>query len=175
LRDLAAAEGIQIAPSKCHLLPPLNNFQLSAEFFQRAENAGLGIVNSAQPFLHLLGADLHRDESAAEGITALRNRISEDVEARHLHFFERLQHPLMPNQIALRLLRLCGVPRLSFITRVMPSIITARVAHEFDERVRECFMGISSSIRPADIANREHLSKIIHAPLNQGGFGLTAH
>src|SRR6185312_961479 len=85
----------------------------------------------------------------------------------HKILFDGLQDKDMSKQIAMLLLRYCGLPLLNYICRVLPPQITNKHAVNFDGSVRQCF----SKITGITSTEFESASNQIYLPFNAGGCG----
>jgi len=95
----------------------------------------------------------------------------------HAQFFHCLTHPNMPVQTAFSILRYCGIPRLSFLSRTIPPPLFLPSAARFDDMVRGCFdsmMQIDARSRSllAPTVTAEQLELRISMPIGRGGMGM---
>ena len=87
----------------------------------------------------------------------------------HRRMFSLLLDRGMPTQIGMYLLRLCMVPRLSYLIRVMPYEVMMDATLTFDQQV------IETACRLGNIEEDEITEKIkeqLQLPVARGGFGL---
>ena len=93
-----------------------------------------------------------------------------DTVTKHNPFFEALADPEMPRPVAGRLLRLSGVPRLNFLTRVGYQGEYQAALRRFDRNV----VGTAASLfidEPEDLDPK--LKEQATKPLKHAGLGLT--
>ena len=140
-----AALGISLNRSKCEW------------FGKDAPPSGFTAVASG---IKVLGAFITHDEKAAvEWIEKKR--------LKHTSFFHRLGKA--PPELAFPVLTVCGVPRMSFLTRVHAPHLTAKSAALFDEQVYEILWGI------LEVAPSDDLRLQCHLPAHLGGLGVSCH
>jgi len=94
------------------------------------------------------------------------------VVEQHHHFLSALAHPDMPTQVAVLLLRLSGVPRLTYLTRVTPPIIIRSAAERFDELLLVAAAAKTSLPHPGSDPNT---NLILTLPLRHDGMGIRPH
>jgi len=148
--------GLRLRASKCGILWP-HSTQFPPDLRAAAEARSIQIF---QGHMVTLGAPVGTDQS---GINAW---LHEQIES-HSRFFERLLRPDLPVQVAMLLLRLCMLPRLSYLARVVPPGTLAPHAKEFDNTVIRTAsekLGLPPSL---DNVARLPLS----LPIRLGGFG----
>jgi ribonuclease HI len=87
-------------------------------------------------------------------------------------FFAAIAHPDMPAQIAILLLRLSGVPRLTYLTRVTPPIVIREAAERFDELV---VTTAAAKVGLPDPRCDSNTHLILTLPLRLDGIGLRPH
>jgi hypothetical protein len=111
------------------------------------------------------------------GSDATVSEHAESVADSHEQLFQKLEHPSMPTQIGLLLLRYCALPRLSFLARTVPPALLHSAASQFDARVLRCFhilTKIDAASSPPD-TSAEQLRSQISLPVSAGGMGLRPH
>jgi hypothetical protein len=84
-------------------------------------------------------------------------------------FYELIANELLPVQQAMLLLRVCGLPKVNFISRSLPPRVTMGAMLAFDERIVRAALlklGLSSSL-PSDSALKQ-----LALPISRSGFGL---
>jgi hypothetical protein len=86
-------------------------------------------------------------------------------------FFRRIDSGLLSVQIAMLLLRQCGVPKIRYLLRCLPPLLSGGLASQFDELVMQSALH-QLDIRPEEQA--AHVKYWIRAPLTNGGFGLSS-
>jgi hypothetical protein len=88
-------------------------------------------------------------------------------------FFRRLTNPNLAVQTAMILLRLCGVPKMSYLLRVTPPDAIYATAARFDQEallIAHKLLGIEGY----EAARSIHVTQQLQAPLRYGGFGITS-
>ena len=86
-------------------------------------------------------------------------------------FFRRLISGELSVQNAMLLLRQCGVPKMTYLTRCIPSACMGAITDEFDQLV------LRSALNILDIGREEctqHTFILLRVPLKYGGFSLTS-
>ncbi len=111
-----------------------------------------------------LGVPVGLGASRAE---LIRTHASSIVE-RHTRFLDLLLHEAMPSQVAMLLLQVSAVPRMSYLTRTLPPDLAQAVFHDFDRRVLHTFMRIASVAAPMPLLARMQVA----LPTSVGGLGL---
>jgi hypothetical protein len=84
-------------------------------------------------------------------------------------FFRRLNGGLLRVQNGMLLLRMCGVPKLSYILRCTPPRLMEEVTELFDDLVMDSALHLLD-IQPGE--DDYHIRFWLRAPLTDGGFGL---
>jgi len=149
--------GMDLQPKKCKLLwpgkePPL---ELTKELDARG-------ISLAMEFSETLGA-----------VIGINHKLMSDWAHNHViethgPLFTTLQNDAMSVQVAMIILRLCGVPRLNYLTRVMAPGTIRRAAREFDNMVLDA---ATRKLRlPKTLKTGAKLSLTL--PCREGGFGL---
>ena len=85
----------------------------------------------------------------------------------HARLFELLGNRILPTHHAFTLLRSAILPRLSFLSRVVPPEILLPAASWFDDRIRSIFC---ERLRLSDLSG--DLALRVSLPVRFGGFGL---
>lgn len=91
-----------------------------------------------------------------------------DIVQGHAGLFRDLQRADMPCQIAALLLRVCTLPRVGYLTRVMPPASTETALRDFDDMVQQTVAvkgGFSGQLS-------NEVSTQIHLPVRMAGLGL---
>ena len=83
----------------------------------------------------------------------------------HDEFFRMLLRPDLPVQAAMILLRMSVIPRLGYLTRVLPPRLTATHAGVFDS------LALGNEIRKLGLP-AEETKQTLSLPIRLGGFGL---
>ena len=86
----------------------------------------------------------------------------------HDPMFELLKHHKLPTQVATLLLRVCGLPRVNFLTRALPVNVTELAMRRFDESVMSVLHTKLSLPQNLPDAARKQLTW----PIRLGGRGL---
>jgi len=86
----------------------------------------------------------------------------------HQSLFDMLLRDDLSVQITMLLLRLCGIPRMGYITRVMPPRLTATHAATFDAMILD--LAIRKLELPTPLA--DEAQEQIRLPISLGGWGL---
>ena len=110
----------------------------------------------------VVGAPIGRDVAAMQAL-------AEECARRHDEFFRLLCHNSMPAQEALLLLRVCGLPRFSFMLRVTSQEVHLPASKVFDQKMRHTLLnilGLDAEDFTSKMGARSRL------PLSKGGFGL---
>lgn len=96
-----------------------------------------------------------------------------DIIHQHQPFFDALCHPSMPVQIGYTLLRYCGIPRLSYLTRTVHPSILLPLTNLFDHMVIECFHKMMQTHKIAQVEYyQHHIQTMCNLPLAKGGLGI---
>ena len=85
-----------------------------------------------------------------------------------------LSHSQLPVQYAMLLLRLCIVPKLTYIMRTVPPTFLSEITHQFDQLITSTAAHL---LRLLDVSEDDlplkHLLTYFSLPCSYGGFGLT--
>jgi hypothetical protein len=155
LVEAAAALGMVVKMSKCEVMRCV----LPAAPSDTAFPARLSQFRCVD-VVKLLGASIGRDNPSEGGHLMAREA------QKCATFFARLRRGASPQFFTL--LRQCGVPKLSYATRVHDPVVSSRLCQEFDARVEDVLAYWSSipSLSPAQCL-------IMALPRGMGGMGLT--
>ena len=128
------AAGLNVNRSKCLVLCPQN---VDAPSRTKMNEWALqsNIPVSPERFAPLLGSVVGRDEDG------MRDWALEYVK-RHSRFFEIVVK--LKKQIALHVLRMCGVPRFNYVARTLPPRISGAACVAFDEQVMRSFQTVAA-------------------------------
>ena len=86
----------------------------------------------------------------------------------HLQLFSTLLNPSLPVQAAMAILRLCAIPRMSYLSRTLKPAIVTKAGAYFDSKV---FDTASTKLRlPSNLTPGARSSLTL--PIRLGGFGL---
>lgn len=111
----------------------------------------------------ILGA-FHAPEGAAWD-NEVEKCILNHTKAKHSLFFERMK--ALPSNIALVLLKACGVPRMNYTIRVQEPKLARKACEQFDEKVAEAIEAM------ACIKLDDESRALLSLPTGMGGCGLT--
>jgi hypothetical protein len=126
---------------------------------------------------HNIGVELHYARvlgaiiGASEGDIARGLREYWENDLSMSPFFRRIDSGHLSVQISMLLLRQCGVPKLHYLLRCLPPLLSGGVASQFDELVMQ------SALEQLDIRVEEqaaHVKFWLRATLSHGGFGLSS-
>ena len=90
----------------------------------------------------------------------------------HKDLFNALAHPKMPRQLALLLLRVCGQPRMNYLSRVTPPRVGRAGMQRFDGLVLACVQQ-RMSLPAFDSTSKAY--HILSMPIRAGGCGLRSY
>ena len=148
--------GLTLCRPKCGVLWPHSPMpsEVQALATERAIPTYLGTMET-------LGVLLGRGDSATH--TWLDGQIES-----HAEFFRMILRPDLPVQAAMILLRMSAIPRLGYLTRVLPPRLTATHAATFDSLV------LNNVIRKLGLpaALSDEAKQTLSLPIRLGGFGL---
>jgi hypothetical protein len=113
--------------------------------------------------MEVLGSQVGRDR------TQISNWVRASVQD-HARFFQALTNEHMPAQVAYQLLRVCGIPRLNYLSRTIHHEAARTGFAEFDRMVAATF----GRLIDTNIAT-EAIARQVILPLRLGGFGLTSY
>jgi hypothetical protein len=156
----SAASSLPLNASKCAILHP--NSEPPAALAEQC--AGRGITLAAGPALPLLGTLVGR---LGESVVAWCGTYAQE----HRQLFQALQHPEMPLQVAYLLLRVCGVPRMGYLTRTTPPSLSTTGLQAFDTMVLTTLCKKLDLPAPLPDAAQQQLS----LPIRDGGLGVRPH
>jgi hypothetical protein len=124
LHSETQADGQQFNWEKCKFLAhPDNVLPESVTAF--LERHGVPIVRDATL---LLGAPVGWDRKKM-------SQMALEIHGESALLFEQLQHPALPPQEAMLILRSCAIPIPVYLSRVLPPAVMLPAAHAFDEQV----------------------------------------
>ena len=148
--------GLQLRPDKCKVLWP-HIAPVSPELDAAILKRGLSLVYGAMPVLG--------------GIVGLPELILEwtltEVKS-HSRLFDAIAHPSIPSQTALLILRLSALPRVDYLTRVLPPSVIEPALMLFDTMV--CHSVIRKLHLPSPLSDEAH--SILRLPIRLGGCGI---
>jgi hypothetical protein len=87
----------------------------------------------------------------------------------HKPLFDALAHNRMPRQLSLLILRVCGQPRMNYLSRVTPPRVARAGMERFDHLIVECVQA-RMALPVFDDARKAH--HILSMPIRTGGCGL---
>ena len=127
-KDLSGGSGLVLQKSKCAMLWPRAN--LPDGIRTEATKRGLSYrVGTMETLGGLVG----------QGDDAFNQWLAGNMDS-FKGYFDMLLHPELPVQVAMLLLRLSAVPRIGFLTTVMPPRLLEAHAKRFDELVLSTFI-----------------------------------
>jgi hypothetical protein len=150
--------GVELQLPKCIALWP-HPRDPPPEVFDGCRSLGIELVRGSAP---VLGAMVGCDDARAE------KWVQEAVRG-HEGLFRDLRRDDMPCQIAFLLLRVCALPRVGYLTRVMPPSATAAALGVFDGMVTAT---VASKIGLLTGPLSNEVSTLIHLPVRLAGLGL---
>lgn len=86
----------------------------------------------------------------------------------HDEFFDAINHPEMPAQVAILLLRQCGIPRMNYLCRTLAPSVARPFFARFDERVMGTVISKCHLPSPMPAQSQEQ----VVSPCAHGGLGL---
>jgi len=162
LQTLCAVDGPRLNLSKCEVLWAHDRAHPSHDPFTTAMRT-LG-VNVRYDCVKMLGSTI--------GLGVHRVQHTLTAVAKHRPFFDAIMHNDMPVQTAMLLLRVSGVARLTYLTRITPPSIIRAAAEQFDAMV--LFAAVKKSRLP-DPRRRPQVYTLLTTPLRIGGLGYRPH
>ena len=166
---LAQAQGLTIQKAKCCYLLPEKKDLVSPSIINTLEAEGL--VNVSESHLHLLGAAISSYNDIEDRNESIQDWTYNAAITKNRRFFTLLTHRDMPVQIGFRLLCKSGLPRLSYLCRVMPPHIMKESVQAFDTLIQQTLMKMFRLFS----SNNTVISRIseqMHLKLRQGGLGI---
>ena len=155
-KDLSGGSGLVLQKSKCAMLWPRAN--LPDGIRTEATKRGLSYrVGTMETLGGLVGQG---DDAFNQWLAGYMDSFK--------GYFDMLLHPELPVQVAMLLLRLSAVPRIGFLTTVMPPRYLEAHARRFDELVLSTF--IRKCGLPSNLPNAAKF--ITTLPVRLGGLGL---
>ena len=136
--SLAQSQGLTIQKSKCCYLLPENQQLVSSSVIDALEAEGL--MNVSESHLQLLGAAISSNNDVEETNESIQDWTYNVAITKNERFFSLLTHRDMPVQIGFRLLCKSGLPRLSYLCRVMPPHIMKESVNAFDNLIQRTLM-----------------------------------
>jgi hypothetical protein len=100
---------------------------------------------------------------AGVGLGNSRARFCNDAIQQHSNFFAAITHPDMPVQAAMLLLRVSGIPRLTYLTRVIPPAIIREACENFDAMIMRT---VADKCHLPDPATNTNVRRHITLPLS---------
>ena len=158
LIDFCAADGPTLNPTKCKALWAYSKQHVNYDAFLGAMNElRIPIFYDSIPLLGAsVGIGMHRAAhcmKAAKGLAP---------------FLASLTHQDMPAQVALHILRECGLPILDYLGRVTPPTIFREAAECADEQIANCVASILDLPSPG---GNPIIQLAIDLPFRSGGMG----
>jgi hypothetical protein len=174
LKELAEAQGMIVQPEKCFILPPSTQPFSPSTIETMYELTNMGVKETS--LLHLLGATIAQDEDIDKMSVLVTDWANGICIAENERFFSLLTHRDMPVQIAFRLLVQSGLPRLSYLCRIMPPSAINAAIHNFDSLILKTLwklFKVSTNSLSADSLST--MSAQVHLKMKNGGLGITPY
>jgi len=183
IHQQAASYHLKLRVDKCQVFLPTCLGQPTAS----DDNAHDGSIPQANQRNNILNACVqrqlpHDDKMEVLGVIMGSDSVvtqqCDGIAASHGKFFKHLMHPSMPVQIASMLLRVCGLPRLSYMARTVHPSMAGNAAESFDRDTLGCFLKIfqfTNSSRPSKgeaELSQEQVEAQISLPISMGGMGM---
>ena len=155
-KDLSEGSGLALQKPKCAILWPRANLpeKVRADATKRGLSCRVGTMET------LGGLVGQGDDAYNQWLAGYINSFKE--------YFDMLLHPELPIQVAMLLLRLSAVPRIGFLTSVIPPRLLDAHARRFDELVFSTF--IKKCGLPSNLPNAAKY--VTTLPVRLGGLGL---
>jgi hypothetical protein len=128
LKEGAEQGGLQINMKKTKLIwlhPTPFEATATASMQRELRAMGIEVITGCTK---LLGACIGTEREKLR-------RMTNEIVDEHELFFQRLCHPALPSQIAMLLLRACGVPRFNYLARTGEPSATIPASKIFDSRI----------------------------------------
>jgi ribonuclease HI len=109
---------------------------------------------------------------AGVGLGNARARFCDAAVELHSNFFAAITHPDMPVQAAMLLLRVSGIPRLTYLTRVIPPAIIRTACENFDAMIMRT---VADKCHLPDPATSIEVRRQITLPYRCAGMALSPH
>ena len=186
VREHAHAYGLKLRADKCQLyLPPETATGTGCDKRLEEIRAACNARHIPITFKLVSLGVMHGLEKDIE------QHCADKVEASE-KYFAALEHPVLSTQVAMLLLRYCGIPRLGYLTRTIHPNRLAAAAGCFDQRLTTCFQSITQMsekeftaldqeeiehkeddppAKPSAVT-RQQLMTRISLPVRMGGLGL---
>ena len=166
LQSIIGRTGLTINHRKCTMIYfHQERYPLSEDITSSLQQMDIPVITNRTV---ILGAVIGRsiDEIRA-GVRELVPNLKTDL------FFARLTNPNLGVQTAMILLRLCGVPKMSYLLRVTPPEAMQELATQFDLDALYIAHKLLGTEGYAD-AHTPQVTERLQAPLRHGGFGITS-
>jgi hypothetical protein len=174
LKESAAQQGMEIQPNKCCILPPFSLPLSESTSTIIDELKGLGLRET--PLLHILGATIGQDEDINKTSDLVKEWAEGVSIAENERFFRLLTHRDMPVQIAFRLLILSGLPRLTYLCRVMPPSFLSDATHHFDNIVMKTLFKLCDvNVNMLSDNDLLRITRQAQLKMRNGGLGITPY
>lgn len=167
LRQLATAceeDGPNLNFGKCRALWPYSRDHINYPEFVAAMSSYAVPIPIHHHSIPLLGSSVGLGMSRADHCIAAAKE--------HHHLFNAISHADMPVQCALLLLRLSGVPRFSYLTRVTPPAIIRQACEIFDALIMR---SVTDKTNLPDPATNLVVRRAVTLPFRSSGMGFLPH
>jgi ribonuclease HI len=109
---------------------------------------------------------------AGVGLGNSRARFCNNAIQQHSNFFAAITHADMPVQAAMLLLRVSGIPRLTYLTRVIPPVIIREACEKFDAMIMRT---VADKCNLPDPATNTNVRRQITLPYRCAGMAFPPH
>ena len=164
LVDACRDDGPILNFSKCKALWAYSTNHPSYAPFCKAMSSYGAPIPISYDAIPLLGAGV--------GLGNARARFCDAAVELHSNFFAAITHPDMPVQAAMLLLRVSGIPRLTYLTRVIPPAIIRAACENFDSMIMRT---VADKCHLPDPATNIEVRRQITLPYRCAGMALTPH
>jgi hypothetical protein len=163
IKNLSTSYHLTLRVDKCAVyIPATVPKAIQTTITNECSKRNLNTVTNLETLGVLIGTDEHVVHHA------------ESIATSHEQLFQALEHPNMPTQIAMQLLRYCMLPRLGFLARTIPPKQFQSAAKLFDARIKKCFLTIMKLPDKPSLPgmSEESMYDQIKLQISCGGFGL---
>jgi hypothetical protein len=154
--DWCKKEGVVLQKHKCKLLLPFN-ITSHLEMESVAREHGFSVEFGS---METLGGRIGVYTSSKDG------KFVDDAVTSHSRLFHVISH--LPSPVALRLLRVCALPRMNYLSRVLPPSITSPALKRFDDMIMKTLSMATDLPSPLPESTVEQ----IRMPIRKGGLGM---
>jgi len=187
IHDKAASYHLKLRVDKCQVFIPTALIEGGHEHMSAENDSNSTAVSQSTHHHNIINACKqrqlrHDDKMEVLGVMMGSNNVVEqecdDTVASQSSLFKHLMHPSMPVQVASLLLRVCGLPRLSYMARTIHPTLVKNAAEQFDRDALQCFNTIfqcTDATRPNEgeaKLSQEQVEMQISLPISMGGMGM---